>query len=234
MGDETRKTNQVRGQDFINQYFKGNIIDIGGGQDPVTPNAKVFDLKDGDAQYISKYETPESYDCVHSSHCLEHMINVPEALSEWWQLVKKNGYMVITVPHENLYEQKIWPSIFNDDHKATFRLNQKDTWSDVSYDLQVLCESLNNAVIIDCCVQDEGYDYNLQYKKIPLKFKRIYRWQFSKNKIKKAFGRFIYQLLYARYYLDSSYESGFPIDQTSGGALAQIQIVLQKKTELNG
>jgi SAM-dependent methyltransferase len=229
MGDETRKTNQVRGQNFINQYFKGNVIDIGGGQDPVTPSAKVFDLKDGDAQHILKYEASESYDCVNSSHCLEHMKNVPEALSGWWELVKKNGYMVITVPHEDLYEQKIWPSMFNNDHKATFRLNQKDTWSNVSYDLQVLCDSLNSAVIVNCCIQDEGYDYNLQYKKIPLKFKRIYQWQFSKNTLKKKFGRFIYQFLYNQYYLNSYYKVGSPIDQTSGGALAQIQIVLQKK-----
>ncbi len=229
MGDETRKTNQVRGQNFINQYFKGNVIDIGGGQDPVTPSAKVFDLKDGDAQHILKYEASESYDCVNSSHCLEHMKNVPEALSGWWELVKKNGYMVITVPHEDLYEQKIWPSMFNNDHKSTFRLNQKDTWSNVSYDLQVLCDSLNSAVIVNCCIQDEGYDYNLQYKKIPLKFKRIYQWQFSKNTLKKKFGRFIYQFLYNQYYLNSCYKVGSPIDQTSGGALAQIQIVLQKK-----
>ena len=229
MGDETRKTNQVRGQNFINQYFKGNVIDIGGGQDPVTPSAKVFDLKDGDAQHILKYEASESYDCVNSSHCLEHMKNVPEALSGWWELVKKNGYMVITVPHEDLYEQKISPSMFNNDHKATFRLNQKDTWSNVSYDLQVLCDSLNSAVIVNCCIQDEGYDYNLQYKKIPLKFKRIYQWQFSKNMLKKKFGRFIYQFLYNQYYLNSCYKVGSPIDQTSGGALAQIQIVLQKK-----
>jgi len=228
MGNETRKTNRARGQNFINQYFQGNVIDIGGGEDPVTQNAKVFDLQDGDAQYISKYESLESYDCVHSSHCLEHMKNVPEAFSEWWKLVKKDGYMIITVPHEDLYEQKIWPSIFNNDHKATFRLDQEDTWSDVSYDLKILSESLSNAVIIDYCIQDKGYDYNLQYKKIPSKFKRIYRWQFSKNKMKRMLGRSIYQFLYSRYYLNSHYESGTPIDQTSGDALAQIQVVLKK------
>ena len=94
----------------------------------------------------------------------------------WWPLVKIGGYMIITVPHEDLYEQKIWPSIFNDDHKATFRLNQVGSWSKVSYDLTEISKSLVNVKIIDVCIQDEGYDYNLQYKKIPLKFKRIYRW----------------------------------------------------------
>lgn len=127
MGDETRKTNKIRGLKFIEKYFQGNVIDISGGNDPVTPNAKVFDLEDGDAQYIAEFEKTGYYDCVHSSHCLEHMIDVPNALAQWWSLVKVNGYMIITVPHEDLYEQRIWPSIFNSDHKATFRLNQADS-----------------------------------------------------------------------------------------------------------
>ena len=228
MGNETNKTNKVRGGKFFKKYLSGKVIDIGGGQDPVIPTAKVFDLKDGDAQYISKYEAQENYDCVHSSHCLEHMMDVPSALSQWWSLVKIGGHMVITVPHEDLYEQKIWPSIFNDDHKATFRLNQVNSWSNVSYDMKALCESLKNAIIIDGCIQDNGYDYNLQYKKISSKFKRIYRWHFSKNKVKRIFGRFIYQLLYNRYYLNGYYNSGSPIDQTGGGALAQIQVILKK------
>lgn len=228
MGNETRKTNQIRGQKFINTYLQGKVIDIGGGNDPVTNTAKVFDLKDGDAQYITKYENKESYDCVHSSHCLEHMVNVPNALSEWWQLVKQGGYMVITVPHEDLYEQKIWPSIFNQDHKASFRLNQKNSWSNVSYDLHELCSNLPDVNIMDESIQDNYYDYHLQYKKFAKKFRKIQRWQFSKNKAKRFIGKVIYQILYKRYYLNNTQDIGIPIDQTGGNALAQIQIILQK------
>lgn len=228
MGNETQKTNKIRGQAFINKYLQGRIIDIGGGNDPVTMTTKVFDLADGNAQYISKYETIESYDCVYSSHCLEHMTDIPNALSQWWNLVKKGGYMVITVPHEDLYEQKIWPSIFNNDHKATFRLNQKESWSDVSYDLHELCHSLPDANIVDEVIQDNHYDYNLQYKKFAKKFRKIQCWQFSKNRVKRLLGRIIYQLLYKRYYLNNNQNIGIPIDQTGGNALAQIQIVLQK------
>jgi SAM-dependent methyltransferase len=229
MGNETRKTNKIRGQLFIDKYFQGSVIDIGGGNDPVTPNAKVFDLKDGDAQYIANYEDMESYDCVHSSHCLEHMVDVPKAMLQWWSLVKRGGYMIITVPHEDLYEQKIWPSIFNDDHKATFRLNNKTSWSNVSYDLHELCQTLQDVIIIDTKVQDDNYDYNLQYKKIPSKFRRIYRWQFSKNKIKRYIGKLIYKTLYHRHYVNTIANDGVPIDQTGSNALAQIQVVLQKK-----
>jgi len=228
MGNETRKTNKARGLEFIEKYFQGKVIDIGGGSDPVIPDAKVFDLKDGDAQYISKYEKREYYDCVHSSHCLEHMVDVPSALSQWWTLVKVGGYMIITVPHEDLYEQRIWPSIFNDDHKATFRLNQKDSWSQVSYDLAEISASLNNVKILDAQIQDNGYDYNLQYNKISPKYRKIYRWQFSKNTIKRRLGELLYKLFYQNHYANHNTFGGLPIDQTSSNALAQIQIILQK------
>ena len=51
------------------------------------------------------------------------MRDVPQALEQWWQLVKPGGAMVIVVPDEDLYEQGAWPSLFNRDHSATFRLN---------------------------------------------------------------------------------------------------------------
>ena len=63
-----------------------------------------------------------AYDAVCSSHCLEHMRDVPAALTQWWALVRKGGYLVLVVPDEDLYEQGGWPSLFNSDHKATFRI----------------------------------------------------------------------------------------------------------------
>lgn len=229
MGNETKKTNKIRGKKFIDTYFQGDVIDIDGGGDPVTVAAKVFDLADGDAQYITQYEKIQSYDCVNSSHCLEHMVDVPKALSEWWELVKKGGYMVITVPHEDLYEQKIWPSIFNKDHKATFRLKQKNSWSSVSYDLYEICHTLPDVFIIDAQIQDTNYDYGLQYKNFSKKLRKIHRWQFSKNKVKRLLGKKIYQWLHNKHYLNNTQNIGIPIDQTGGNVLAQIQIVLQKK-----
>ena len=113
---QATKTQSYRSKKFIDTYFKGKIIDIGGGGDPLFENVEVFDLQNGDAQFILRYREKESYDCVNSSHCLEHMKDVPAALSQWWELVKPGGYMVIVVPHEDLYEQKIWPSLFNQNH----------------------------------------------------------------------------------------------------------------------
>ena len=69
--------------------------------------------------------------------------------------------MVTVVPHEDLYEQKIWPSIFNKDHKATLRLKTNKSWSNVSYDIYDLAKNLPNASIISAEIQDSNYDYGL-------------------------------------------------------------------------
>jgi len=40
------------------------------------------------------------------------------------RICKPGGYVVVAVPHEVYYEKNKWPSPFNDDHKASFRLEQ--------------------------------------------------------------------------------------------------------------
>ena len=229
MTNESAKTQLVRSKEFIDTYFTGSVIDIGGGNDPVVKHAEVFDLTHGDAQDILNYKEKESYDCVNSSHCLEHMKDVPAALSQWWGLVKPGGYMVTVVPHEDLYEQGFWPSIFNSDHKATFRLNNENTWSPVSYDVYSLVENLPNAVFISAEVQDQYYDYSLQGKKLGLFSRKIYKWKQSNNIIKRFISDLFYNFLYKNFWTKSNYTKGIPVDQTLDNALAQIQIVLHKK-----
>ena len=73
---------------FHSRYFVGEGIDIGGKPDPLHQFRGVFpmmrevrtwDLEDGDAQYME--DVPDDrYDFVHSSHCLEHMVDVRTAL----------------------------------------------------------------------------------------------------------------------------------------------------------
>ena len=176
--DEAKKTNHIRGEKFKRHYFCGRIIDIGCGPDLVVPHAVPFDLAQGDAQSILDYFKPDSFDCVHSSHCLEHMENVEEALCNWWQLVKPGGYLVIVVPDEDLYEQGAWPSLFNTDHKATFNLKKKKSWSPVSYDIESLVRALPGAEVIDARVQDDGYDRRLMRQSTKLG-RLLFRWAIS-------------------------------------------------------
>ena len=121
--NEASKTRAIRNSDFYSRYMNDSVIDIGCGPDLVVPHATPFDQEDGDANEILDYLKPESFSCVHSSHCLEHMRNPQKSIADWWTLVKPGGYLITVVPDEELYEQGHWPSLFNADHKSTFRLD---------------------------------------------------------------------------------------------------------------
>lgn len=224
--NETEKTNRIRSQQFFQTYLNGTVIDIGCGSDPVVAHAEPYDLAlgDKDAGQILLYRNGGTYDCVYSSHCLEHMGNVPEALRQWWALVKPGGYMILVVPDEDLYEQGVWPSRFNSDHKATFRLHNKPSWSPVSYHLNELVEGLGQTTVISADVQDYGYVYCFKTKGVVhppanlLSKGAFFLSRFFKNKNTKT-----NKLLMLLDWLKQGY-----VDQTLYGALAQIQIVVQK------
>jgi SAM-dependent methyltransferase len=227
MTDEASKTRRVRGPDFEKKFLQGRVIDIGCGPDKIVAHAEPFDLEHGDAQAIATLRPKAAYDAVCSSHCLEHMRDVPQALSQWWTLVRPGGYLVLVVPDEDLYEQGGWPSLFNRDHKATFRLNKTDTWSPVSYDIAKLVGSLEGAEIISAERHDQAYDHSRRSRSIS-KWGRL---MFRANQIRQ--GLFRRMGLRAprleRALTGLSEALGAPIDQTSGGALAQIQVIARKR-----
>lgn len=224
--DEALKTNKLRNSEFFTKYLSGKVIDIGAGRDLVTPTAERFDLEDGDADFITRYRQVQTYDAVHSSHCLEHMVDPVNALNEWWSLIKPTGYLVLVVPDENLYEQGVWPSLFNADHKHTFRLSKKESWSPVSFDICELVSTLPGIKIISAEIQDAHYNHKLKAS-FPLKIQSIpFPLSLLGKIIRKfpRFGKFLYEKfedIRFRFY-------GVPIDQTLRSAVAQIQIVAQK------
>lgn len=138
-------------------WFAGSVLDIGCGRDKIVPHAKGFDLREGDANSIDECLS-ERFDMVFSSHCLEHMNHPPDAIQRWWRLVADGGRMIVIVPDEDLYEQGVYPSRFNDDHKATFTLAKRQSWSPRSYNILDLVNSLACARILRCELQDKGYD----------------------------------------------------------------------------
>ena len=122
---------------FLNRYFVGDGIDIGGKPDPLAQYAGIFpmmrsvrtwDLNDGDAQFMERVPDNQ-FDFLMSSHSLEHMIDVREALKNWIRVVKHGGFLIITVPDEDLYELGSWPSRFNSDHKWSFTIYKTKSWS---------------------------------------------------------------------------------------------------------
>lgn len=223
---EASKTHGKRDAEFRTRYMSGRIIDIGSGTDLVDPRAEPFDLDDGDANEILRFRPAESYDCVHSSHCLEHMRNPREALRQWWALTKPGGYLIVTVPHEDLYEQGIWPSIFNPDHKATFRLGGDTSWSPVSHDLLELARSLEGSTVISAEVHDDGYDPALRVEGAARAQIFAHR---ALRKLRRAGERLGVRPVGTGSAVNRmSRRLGVPVDQTLGNALAQIQIIVQK------
>jgi SAM-dependent methyltransferase len=221
--DEASKTRRIRGPEFDAKYLGGRVIDIGAGSDPVCPWAEVFDLADGDANFISRYRAPESYDTVHSSHCLEHLFRPAEALSEWWKLIKPGGFLVLVVPDEDLYEQGFWPSMFNPDHKATFRLHGGPSWSPVSFNGRELVQSLPGAFLIAAELQDAGYNHHLNFR--GRKRRRLMGFRTLKSVARRIPG--VGPKLKRRLE-EIGVSWGIPLDQTTRDAVAQIQIIAQK------
>ena len=219
MSDETSKSKKHWGSREWS-VIKGKGIDIGCGPDPITPDARPFDVQDGDANVITRY-VHDQFDYVYSSHCLEHMRDPRSALREWWQLVKPGGHLFFIVPDEDLYEQGVFPSRFNKDHKATFTISKAQSWSPVSHNVLDLARELPSARLVSVVLRDQGYDRSLlQHGKVAGPVSRF---------LARQYGSLRKHLHIRIRALERALERRVPIDQTSTrDASAQIECVIQK------
>jgi predicted SAM-dependent methyltransferase/ADP-heptose:LPS heptosyltransferase len=113
-------------------YIRGKGIDIGCGPTKVLPHAIGIDsLKDTElfgvemkpdlvCEDACKLAIPDAdLDFVFSSHLLEHIDYWEGALREWWRVLKVGGYLVLYLPHRDLYPNVGQPGA-NPDHKRDF------------------------------------------------------------------------------------------------------------------
>ncbi len=221
--NETSKSKKIWRESVEHSVLKGKGIDIGAGNDPVVPDVKIFDTLDGDANDITNY-VHEQFDFVYASHCLEHMHNPGETLIDWWALVKKGGHLFFIVPDEDLYEQGVFPSRFNPDHKATFTLSKTKSWSPRSFNVLDLALSLPSGEIVSLALQDYAYDRSLM--------------TFGPRRAQNVFLRFLIRA-YAKIikltgrggisFIDAHIRNYAAIDQTRNkDTLAQIQCIVRK------
>jgi len=211
--DEASKTLSYYSE-ILNKYLTGRILDIGAGRDPITETCEIFDLAQGNAQYISDFFPPSSFDTVFSSHCLEHMIDPLEAVKSWFLLVKPGGHLIIIVPDEDLYEQGHFPSQFNTDHKATFTISKSHSWSKVSINCLDICNSLGGTIVY-LQEQSDNYNFGLKtHRYLGILKNRLLRRLLQNSRVKSLAGSL----------------NLIPIDQTSlgNGVLAQIVFILKK------
>ena len=113
-------------------YMRGTCVDLGCGPYKAFPHfIGVDNCKDTElfgiqmkpnirADVTSLHMFASGYfDCVFSSHTLEHIEDYKGALKEWWRLVKPGGYLILYLPHKDFYPN-IGVEDANQDHKHDF------------------------------------------------------------------------------------------------------------------
>lgn len=137
------------------RWLAGNGIDVGCGKDPLSRWRGLFplmgevrdwDRADGDAQALAGLPAA-SFSWLHSSHCLEHLRDPFDALRNWCRVVEPKGHLVILVPDEDMYEQGVWPSRYNADHRHSFTLYKASSWSPASINVFSLLASVADLAI---------------------------------------------------------------------------------------
>jgi O-methyltransferase len=78
------------------------------------------------------------------------------------RILKPGGHLVVIVPDEDMYEQGVFPSTFNTDHKWTFTASKTSSWSSRSINLIDLIKSLGGEADVIKIEQLTGsYRYQL-------------------------------------------------------------------------
>ena len=152
----------------VAQYLRGKGVDVGAGSFKVLPHVisvdnghhmQVFGITSkpdivADASDLSVF-ADHSMDFVYSSHTLEHVVDYKATLKEWWRLVKVGGYMVLYLPHKDLYPNIGQPGA-NADHKHDFLPDDVVNAMPSGFDL-LECETRN---------QDDEYSFLLVFKRL--------------------------------------------------------------------
>jgi SAM-dependent methyltransferase len=128
VGTEAAKTIEAKHRSgFVARYLSGaNILDIGfrgyfQNAEPIVAQAIGIDLEYPGYDGKTLPFEDNSQDAVFSSHCLEHIADYKGALREWYRVLRVGGFMIISVPHQYLYEKRnALPSRWNQDHKRFY------------------------------------------------------------------------------------------------------------------
>ena len=170
MAHETSKQATRRSADrrCATRWMRGEGIDIGCGYDslanlvsffPLITSVRSWDLPDGDGMLMEGVED-SSFDFVHSSHCLEHLHDPYLAMQNWIRICRDGGHLIVTVPDEDLYEQGVWPSTFNTDHKWSFTIAKRQSWSPKSVNVfDLLGHFVDDIDVLKVELLDSGFVY---------------------------------------------------------------------------
>lgn len=137
----------LSGSDILGVGFLQHGGDAGGRR----PNTAFLDLGDSSRLRLSD----ESQDAVLADHALEHIADYRAAVSEWFRLLRIGGHLIVTVPHQFLFERKLFPpSRFDPGHRrfytsASLLAEIEEALDPLSYRVRHLEED------------DAGFDYGI-------------------------------------------------------------------------
>lgn len=109
------------------EFCQGWGLDIGPGTETICKNAWGVGLG-GEACHVPvdlskpgalSVFASNQMDFVFSSHCLEDILDTRQALEEWWRVVRPNGYLILYLPHRDLYPN-VGKYGANPEHKHDF------------------------------------------------------------------------------------------------------------------
>lgn len=109
-------------------YLKGRVADIGCGGDKIIKSAigidgrplDGVDIVTSDLYNLSKIDgLAGSFNTVHSSHTLEHLIDDTSALLDWSKLLVGGGYLTLYLPDGSKYDNNT-----NPEHARDYRYDQ--------------------------------------------------------------------------------------------------------------
>jgi SAM-dependent methyltransferase len=116
VGPEARKTYRQKCETgYITRFLSGpHVLDIGyqgwdDGSVPIVPQAIGIGLDYPGYDGVHLPFSDGTQDAVFCSHCLEHIDDYRAALGEWYRVLKIGGHLLLTVPHQWLYERKPTP-----------------------------------------------------------------------------------------------------------------------------
>lgn len=110
---------------FVQHYFAGVGLDIGGRESDLAASSSLFPRVTrvvpwhGDVAAVPGVEE-RAFDFVHAGQCLQNVSNPTKTVARWLDLVKPGGYLVLTVPDEDLEEGGKWPSQIDPSRRASF------------------------------------------------------------------------------------------------------------------
>lgn len=159
---ETRKSFDRRTQEgWFDRYVRPEVIDIGCGEDPLTPDAVKYDRVHGSEDAVFCREIGnEAFQTVYASHVLEHLWHPVVALQSWARILKPGGRLIVCVPHRHLYEKRqLLPSRWNEDHKTFWLPTRVDPPATFSL-FDTFREALPNFEIELFRVLDDGWESN--------------------------------------------------------------------------